>query len=185
MPDGQRLILVVGPSGVGKDAVIGASRSRLANESRVHFVRRIITRTPVPGAEDHDSCDAATFRSHAENGAFALHWTANGLLYGLPIALEQALDGVVVANVSRSVLPEARERYPGLLVCSIEASHEVLRARLRARGRESDAEIADRLARAARFTVAGDDVVAISNDGPLSEAAEHLIAVIRDRLGEA
>jgi ribose 1,5-bisphosphokinase PhnN len=106
MSDGQGLVLVVGSSGVGKDAVIGASRTRLANEPRVHFVRRVLTWAAVPGAEDHDSCDAATFRSRADSGAFALHWTANGLHYGLPVTLEQALGGMV-ANVSRGVLPRA------------------------------------------------------------------------------
>jgi ribose 1,5-bisphosphokinase len=182
MPDGQGLVLVVGPSGVGKDAVIGASRTRLANEPRIHFVRRVITRAAVPGAEDHDSCDAATFRSRADSGAFALHWTANGLHYGLPIALEQALAGVVVANVSRGVLPQARERYPGLLVCSIDASPDLLRLRLRDRGRESDAEIEERLARARQYPTLGNDVMTIQNDGLLHEAAARLVAAIRTRL---
>ena len=182
MPDGRGLILVVGPSGVGKDAIIAATRAQLIDEGRVHFVRRIITRAAAAGSEDHESCEPDVFHQRVAQGDFGLHWQANGLQYGLPVAFEHALDGVVVANVSRSILPEARERYPGLLVCSIEASPHVLRHRLLARAREDHAGIESRLARAARFDVNGEDVVAISNDGPLTEAVEHLVAVIRERL---
>lgn len=183
MPDGQGLILVVGPSGAGKDAVIGAARGQLAAERRVHFVRRMITRTPLPGAEDHDSCDPSVFRQRAAQGAFALHWTANGMGYGLPIELEKSLDGVVVANVSRTVLDEARGRYPGLLVCNIDASPDLLRRRLRDRRRETEAEIERRLARARQYPTCGDDVMTIQNDGLLHEAAARLVTAILTRLG--
>jgi len=47
------LVLVVGPSGAGKDSVIGALRQRLAGDDRVAFARRVITRAVEEGGEAH------------------------------------------------------------------------------------------------------------------------------------
>src|SRR3569833_150302 len=46
--------LVVGPSGAGKDTLIGGAREALAGDDRFVFVRRIVTRAGN-SAEDHDS----------------------------------------------------------------------------------------------------------------------------------
>lgn len=48
-------VAVVGPSGAGKDTIMDAARVALSGDMRFHFVRRIITRTQMPGTEDHDS----------------------------------------------------------------------------------------------------------------------------------
>ena len=44
------LVLVVGPSGVGKDTLIGGAKQALENDRRFTFVRRVVTRPkPLPG----------------------------------------------------------------------------------------------------------------------------------------
>ena len=100
-----------------------------------------------------------------------MHWSANGLSYGLPRRMDDDLAGgcVVVANVSRQVLDDARRRYQGLTVCEVTASIDTLRARLTARGRESPVEIEARLGRVGTPTV-GRDVVMVANDGDLADA---------------
>ena len=40
------LVVVVGPSGAGKDTLIGLARALCANDARVVFPRRIVTRSP-------------------------------------------------------------------------------------------------------------------------------------------
>lgn len=164
-------MLVVGASGVGKDSVLDGARAAFAADPRVVFVRRVITRPACSGGEDHIAATTPQFAALSEAGAFTIHWPANGLRYGLPRRMDDDLARgcVVVANVSRQVLDEARRRYIGLTVCEITASTDTLRARLAARGRETPAEIETRLARVGAPTQ-GIDVVTIANDGDLADA---------------
>ena len=103
------LVLVVGPSGVGKDTLIAGARHALDNDKRFVFVRRIVTRPVDAELEDHDSMDPETFRLMDEAGRVALSWDAHNLRYALPLSVDTdlALGKTVVANVSRHVVAEA------------------------------------------------------------------------------
>ena len=135
------LILVVGPSGAGKDSLLNGARARLRDDPRFHFARRAITRPADPDGEDHEPVSDAAF----ERRDFALSWSAHGLRYGIPIEAVSAAP-VVVANVSRGVIADAAARFP-VRVIEVTAPPEVLAARLAARGRESGADISRRLER--------------------------------------
>ena len=176
-----RLVLVVGPSGVGKDSVMNGARSRLASDNHVVFPRRMVTRPAEPGGEDHDSTDPATFSALHAAGAFALVWSAHGLSYGIPAAIDADLRAgrTAVINVSRAVIEQARGRYPGLLVIAIEAPSAEVRRRLLARGREAASGIEARLARAEAFTVTGPDVAVVHNAGALAEAIEEFVRLVQ------
>ncbi|RLL76882.1 phosphonate metabolism protein/1,5-bisphosphokinase (PRPP-forming) PhnN [Ochrobactrum soli] len=170
-------VAVVGPSGAGKDTIMDGARMALAGDARFHFVRRIVTRPQMPGTEDHDSLDEAAFAKVAGEGAFALHWRAHGLNYGLPKSLDTLIDGgtVVIANVSRRVLDDMRRLYPSRSVVVITARAEVLAERLASRGRESKDEIALRLSREVNFNDGAGDVVIIDNSGDVGESTEAFI----------
>lgn len=174
------LVLVVGPSGAGKDALIDFARAQLGCDPNFHFVRRIITR-PASVGEDHEPIDIAEFQRRARAGAFALHWQAHGLFYGIPAALDGQLDrGIaVVANGSRATVPLARQRYPQLRVVHVTAPIEVLSRRLTKRGRESYASLKQRLARSNPNPIEGRDVLHIDNAGSLNVAGERFIDVLR------
>ena len=178
MPEGGRLVLVVGPSGVGKDTLIEAAKN--LDLCDVRIVKRDITRSADLGGEDYASVSEADFARRESAGRYALSWRAHGLGYGVPgdILEDLAAGQTVVANVSRTVLPEARQRFRNLVVVSVIASSEVIRARLKARGRESDAEIEARVSRAAEFVVEGADVVELCNDGPREQAVTAFIALL-------
>ncbi|MEW6018138.1 MAG: phosphonate metabolism protein/1,5-bisphosphokinase (PRPP-forming) PhnN [Pseudomonadota bacterium] len=179
-PETGILILVVGPSGVGKDTLLEGAHSALADRPDFVFVRRDITRPAGAGGEDHNPVSEGEFTSRVVAGDYLLHWRAHGLGYGVPVvaANQLAAGQRVVVNVSRSVLDEARRRFGQLRIVSVEADARRLAQRLRARGRENEADIARRIAQADAFEVSGDDVVVVRNDGSPEEGVMAMISAI-------
>ena len=170
------LVLVAGPSGAGKDSIIAAVQTRLADDRLVRFPRRTVTRPPSVD-EDHDTLTESAFTDALAHGAFALYWTAHGLLYGLPRSIETEIaeGATVICNVSRATVGAARLRFSRVLWIEISAPRDVLRARLMARGRETPAEIDQRLARQVPRSAALQPDVVIENAGPLSTAVDQFL----------
>lgn len=177
------LFYVVGASGVGKDSLLGYARQRAAGEP-VLFAHRYITRPADAGGENHVALSQAEFAQRKALGLFALDWESHGHRYGLGIEIDAwlAAGANVVINGSRGHLAAASERYPDLCVVLIEASAEVLRARLEQRGREPADEIDRRIARATAFDIEHPNLVRLRNDGALAEAGERLLALITGEL---
>lgn len=177
-----RIFLIVGPSGAGKDTVIGGAMARLAPEDDVILARRIITRPLHPGgAEQHVPVTPAAFARMRAAGAFALDWDSHGLRYGLGIELRAWLAAgmTVIANGSRAALPQARAVFGAALIATeINARPETLAARLAARGRESAGDIAARLSRTDTLAPAPVDL-SIPNDDAPDVASGLLLAAIR------
>ena len=173
------LILVVGPSGAGKDTLLNGARVVLGDDPGVRFVRRVITRPGDLGEEEHESVTEQAFLVRQEAGDFALSWRAHGLHYGIPadISLDLARGRVVIANVSRAVVAEAAERFP-VAVVEITAPADVLARRLAARGREDAADVARRLSRAIELPLPVERATVV-NDGTAAEGAARLLAAIR------
>lgn len=181
MPRPGALVLVVGPSGAGKDTLIGAAKAQLADDPNFVFARRVITRDAVAELEDHDSIDLAGFESARDRGDYALHWEAHGLCYGVPAAIdEQIAQGrTVVMNGSRRMIGDAQGRYPRSMVVLVMADPSVRAKRLAGRGRETEAEIAARLAHEGAPVPDGIETVRIDNSGDLDTAVAALIRAIR------
>jgi ribose 1,5-bisphosphokinase len=165
------LVLVVGPSGAGKDTLLEAARQTLADDPRFRFVRRVITRPADAGGEAHEPATAEEFAARD----FALQWQAHGLSYGIPAdAIEE--DAVVVANVSRTVIADAARRFPTRVI-EVTAPSDVLAARLAARARETAADVAARVSR----RVALPDhvhVETVVNDASLAEGVARFLAAL-------
>jgi ribose 1,5-bisphosphokinase len=175
-----RLIAVVGPSGAGKDTLVA---SAVAQRAGLVWARRVITRPEEAGGEPFEGVSLVEFEARKARGAFALHWVAHGLSYGIPASIlpQMAAGQTVIFNGSRAVLPRAKTLFPDLAVILITADHAALRARLAARGRESGAEIAHRLARADFALPEGIAPEVVHNSGPVAEGVQALVAVL-DRL---
>lgn len=181
--EGGCFIAVVGPSGAGKDSVMNAARRALGDAANVHFVRRCITR-PVDGVhEDHEPFATGDFERAADTGAFALWWKAHGQAYGIPAAVDERIrDGdIVVANLSRTVLPELATRYARSRIVMITASPEAIAVRVAGRGREDGDAVRQRLARVVDVACSLDMDV-IDNSGSLDAAAQAFVDVVRSEL---
>lgn len=172
------LVLVVGPSGAGKDTLIRAARERLSGDPGVLFARRMITR-PRDEHEDHLPVTSDELELYRGRGEVALSWSAHGLHYAIPKSIERAFEqgAVVVCSVSRGAVEEARRRYGGVLVVEITAPTEVLASRLAQRGREAREDQIGRLERPAPAGHAAD--VRIENTGSVEAGAAQLAAAIR------
>jgi ribose 1,5-bisphosphokinase len=175
------LIIVVGPSGAGKDSLIRYARERLSTDETVLFVRRAVTRAADAATEDHDSLTEDEFAAAAAAGRFAVVWDAHGLRYGIPTSTTDhiAAGGVAVANGSRAALPGILARFGTVTVVHVTAQPDVLASRLAMRGREDAATIQARLARNPSETPGCDGWIEIDNSGELAIAGEALLAIIR------
>ncbi len=181
-----RLIYLMGPSGAGKDSVIDAAREAL-QQIDVQVARRIITRSAEAVGEHAVGVSPDTFAQMQAAGEFAMNWQANGLQYGIgsDINARLAAGQHVLVNGSRAWLPQAVQRYHGLLPVLITVSRDVLRQRLLARGRESLVQVEERLARNDRLQAEPGQweegsvrIEALDNSADLASAVQRLMALL-------
>jgi ribose 1,5-bisphosphokinase len=173
------LVAIVGPSGAGKDTLIDHCRRMLAGEARIVFPARVISREPHH-SEAHVPATVDAFEVEAAREGHALSWAAHGLLYALPHTIDDDIRAgrVVAANLSRAALPTARRRYERVVVVYVDAPIPVRAARLAARGREAEHEIAARMERKVEaFDPATADAT-IVNAGRIEDAGDRLAALI-------
>jgi ribose 1,5-bisphosphokinase len=176
------LILVVGPSGAGKDSLIDAARQHFRGDCRVQFPLRVITRGGQAG-ERHIALSERDFQESESQGCFCLSWRVHGLSYGIPIEMLDALTagGSIVINISREKVDEARAMWRQTRVIHVVASPEALWTRLIARGRENACDAIERLGRADALRFAPSDadwVDEIDNSDALATAVERFTALI-------
>ena len=171
------IFAVVGPSGAGKDTVIAAA---LARRPDIHRVRRVITRPTEAGGEDFEGVSETLFQKRLAAGDFVLHWQAHGLSYGIPRS-EVILGRDVLFNASRAVLERAAQVFPELRILQISAPPEVLALRLAQRGRETAADIAQRLVRDTAPFPRDIPVSIIDNGGALDVAVAQFLRELDHR----
>ena len=172
-----RLILVIGPSGAGKDTLLGLAKCACADDRNVIFPRRVVTRESS-SSEDNDQLLREDFQAALERGEFAVHWEAHGHCYALPRSVEHDIRAgrTVVVNVSRMVVDALRQVYADVAVVCITAPPQVLAERLAMRARTSDGRIENRLQR--RVDEAAPDMT-ILNVGRAEDHARRLLRIIR------
>jgi ribose 1,5-bisphosphokinase len=176
-----RLVLVVGPSGAGKDTLIAGARAACADDASVVFPRRVVTR-PSSAAEDHDAMAVDEFTQAVADGAFALWWDAHGHRYGIRSIINDEIRAgrTIVCNVSRTIIDLARRRYSCVTVVLITAPKELLEARLACRDRPSDGRLAERIHRSAEVGSNIDAEVVIRNVGNPKAGVRRMLNAIRD-----
>jgi ribose 1,5-bisphosphokinase len=172
-----KLVLVVGPSGAGKDTLLALAKAALVDISSIVFPRRVITRQ-ASASEDNEEVSAGTFKAALARDEYAMHWEAHGHHYALSRAIDDEIRArhTVVANVSRTIIPAMRRAYADVTVISITAPPNVLAERLAMRARGSDGKIEQRLSRT--VDEAAPDVT-IVNTGSAEFHARQLVRAIK------
>jgi ribose 1,5-bisphosphokinase len=187
-PEGARLIYLTGASGSGKDTLLRLLRASLAADDRIWIAQRTITRisgpdeASIPVTEDQ-------FEQLSAAGRFCLQWGSHGLRYGIGSdQIDRRIEAgfVVIVNGSRRYLAEAFKRYPAMTSAEVVVDPSVLGERLRARGRENESQIAERLAAAVlpadSGVPAGARALRLDNNREPDAAAQELLAFARGLL---
>ncbi|HEY0236272.1 MAG TPA: phosphonate metabolism protein/1,5-bisphosphokinase (PRPP-forming) PhnN [Afipia sp.] len=172
-----RLVLVVGPSGAGKDTLIGMARAACAGDGSVVFPRRVVTRQ-ASAFENNETVSEVQFGQMLARGDFAFQWEAHGLRYGLPRSIvdDVCVGRAVVVNVSRTMIDLARRSYANVTTVLVTAPRDMLARRLAMRSRASDGQLDKRVL---RVVPSGAPDVIIENIGLAEDAARELLAVIK------
>lgn len=176
-----RLVLVVGPSGAGKDSILQYAKDRFAGNDAFVFPRRLITRIS-DATEDHESIDATAFEDLLVEGRLVLHWQAHGLGYGIRKDIDNLLEmgRIVSVNVSRTILGETAQRYPTAVIVEISASAAIRAARIAARGRETATDATLRTQRTVPVPATTLPAHIIRNEGNIAGAGDAFCAVLQE-----
>jgi ribose 1,5-bisphosphokinase len=176
-----RLVLVVGPSGAGKDTLLGLAKAACADERNIVFPRRVITRE-ASASEENEEVSIDTFQEALTRGEYAMHWEAHGHCYALSLAIDDEIRAgrTIVANVSRTVIGAMRRAYADVVVVSITAPPNVLVERIAMRARGSDGKLESRLGRVVEDASAAPDVTIVN----ISSAEYHARQLVRVIKGE-
>ena len=176
-----RLVLIVGPSGAGKDTLIAGAKAACRSNAAIVFPRRIVTR-PASNAEDHDTLAEANFNRGVKDGTFAFWWEAHGHKYGIPLTADHHIRAgcVVVSNVSRGIVDETRGKYARVDTVLVTAPADVLASRLARRSRQTDGSLAERIRRNDAFGSFRADHT-IETTGTPESAVQQLLGIILDQ----
>lgn len=186
MSEPQGLLLVLsGPSGVGKGTVRALVADRLGREVAVST--SATTRPPRPGevdGRDYHFVDDAGFDRLVAEGEL-LEWAEfAGHRYGTPrAAVEQAVAGGRVALLEIEVQGalQVREVAPdALLVFLLPPSWDALEARLRGRRTEDEATVRRRLAIAEREVAVAEAFDAQVVNDRLDDAVGAVLELVAD-----
>jgi len=187
---GALLVIISGPSGVGKDTIIDVLRRRDVELGRVgerHYVVTVTTRAPrdgeVDGVDYHFVTRKEFLRIRAERGFLEAN-DVHGNWYGSPRdqvrdALLAGRDVILKIDVqgAQTVKEQVSE---ALLIFIIPPSLETLISRLRARATETADELEVRQRDAAvELARQGDyDHVVVNETGKVEQTADRIESII-------
>ena len=189
---GALLIIISGPSGVGKDTIIDALRRREADTGRDgdrYYVVTCTTRAPrngeVDGVDYHFMTRDEFLAKRADRGFLEAN-EVHGNWYGSPRdqvrrALADGKDAILKIDVQGAQIVKEQVS-EALLIFVIPPSLETLFSRLRTRATETADELELRQRNAAIELARQDDYdyVVVNETGQVSRTAERIESIIAD-----
>jgi guanylate kinase len=186
---GALLVIISGPSGVGKDTIIESLRGRPETRD-AHYVVTCTTRAPRPGEIDGVSYQFVSreqFRAMQDRGALLEANEVHGNWYGTPrqqVADALAAGRDVILKIDVQGAQAVKESVPeAILIFLVPPSLEDLFQRLRARATESVDELELRQRNAAVELARQDDYdyVVTNETGQVERTAERIDEIIAEQ----
>jgi guanylate kinase len=189
---GSMLVIISGPSGVGKDTIIDVMREQEARTGRSgerHYVVTVTTRAPrdgeIDGVDYHFVTREQFLRIRAARGFLEAN-EVHGNWYGSPRdqvreALASGRDAILKIDVQGAQVVKEQVT-EALLIFVIPPSLEALFSRLRSRATETADELELRQRNAAIELARQDDYdhVVVNETGQAERTAERINAVIAE-----
>lgn len=187
-----RLIAIEGSSGSGKSSIIEAL---LADPSfDLKPLKRVTTRDRRPNDpkedQDYRFISMAEFRQLAADDAFVEYRDyLFGMSYGILKSDVEAIVGaghnaLALTNLTKG--SEVKRSIPDSITIFVWSSPEAIEARLRARGQNTDEQIAERVENARKAVQSdhtGYDLVVENKQGQLEDTIQEIDSFIRAELG--
>lgn len=168
----RKLLLIVGPSGCGKDTLLRSARKYFLTDPRFQFLARYITRKPGEYEENYFVEDVG-FTLLRKHKFFVSSWDAHDLKYGIPKHFLDNLkpDETGIISISREKISDFEILYhEKVSVIHVAAKPAIIEKRLRQRNRETRLQIESRLARM-NVPVSGKKVIPFDNSGEIEETS--------------
>ncbi|MEZ2227546.1 guanylate kinase [Microcoleus sp.] len=164
-----KLIVLTGPSGVGKGTLV---RSLLMRHPELHLSVSVTTRGPRQGeieGQHYYFVSRSRFQQMVEAGELVEWAEFAGNFYGTPyFALQRGIEAgkLVLLEIELEGARQIRDKFPeALRIFILPPSWEELERRLRSRGLDSESAITRRLLRAkAEIEAAGEFDFQVIND---------------------
>lgn len=178
------LVVISGPSGVGKSTV----RQALFSMKGHNLVYSVSMTTRAPRATEKDGVDyyfvtREEFARRIEEDMFLEYADFVGNMYGTPLdKVEELLDQgkEVVLEIDTEGALQVRSKMPeAIMIFIVPPTKEALYDRLRRRGTESDYQLEKRIEKANKeFKLAHKYDYIVANDD-VENAADRILAIIR------
>jgi guanylate kinase len=180
-----KLIIISGPSGVGKSTITGQLIKR---QEDAYLSVSVTTRPPAPGEQngrEYWFISREQFHQRIEDGALLEYAEVFGNLYGTPRDMtEEALNAgrTVILEIDVQGARQVKALYPrATMIFLLPPSDKTLAERMKHRGRESGAVAARRLGAAGGETAAAwqyYDHMVVNDD--LEQAVGEVMQIIQD-----
>ena len=183
MKNFKRLIILTGPSGVGKGTVV---KEILDKDKNICLSVSATTRSPRKGEKEGENyyfLSEENFKEMINKNLF-LEWAKfAGNYYGTPLSFvkDKIEDGfIVLLEIEVEGAKQIKDKFPdSLSIFILPPSKEELERRIRNRGTEKEEAINRRLSRSTYEIASSDEFDFKVTNSDVDETAERIIKIIR------